>query len=84
MPDRRTLGQPRSPVDAGKRHSRHLASLLKKQNSQLKVGLRQQDESRRMLERELRRVQQRVEMLDKKRADEAVAYKKIIAALTKT
>ena len=81
MPDRRTLGQPRSPVD-GTRHSRHLASLLKKQNGQLKVGLRQQDESRRMLE-ELRRVQQRSKC-STKRADEAVAYKKIIATLTKT
>ena len=60
---------------------RHLASLLKRQNSQLKRGLRQQDKSRRILEKELRRVQQRVELLDQKRAEEAAQYKKIIGAL---
>ena len=60
---------------------RHLASLLKRQNSQLKRGLRQQDKSRRILEKELRRVQQRVELLDQKRAEEAAQYKKISGAL---
>ena len=62
---------------------RHLASLLKHQNSQLKKGLQQQDASRRMLQKELRRVQQRVELLDQKRAEEAAQYQKIIGALTK-
>ena len=63
---------------------RHLASLLKQQNTELRKGLRQQDETRRMMQNELRRMQQRVEMLDQKRAEEAQAFKKVINALSKT